>query len=172
MQINLNITLPRTVSDAGNWLPQYPNPADFRFDYFKLMQNAPNGLAFLPLGAPRNVAVVGAGSAGMTVARELLRCGFNVTIYEASERIGGRLYTRRNPLNPNSAGMEMGAMRMPFFSQPGDANCLLEYYLLQEPDSLNKAIHAQFPNPGSAPGGTGIYLNQGLGPMTSLRYRK
>jgi len=164
MQINLNVTLPRVPSDADNWLPHYPNPADFRFDYFKLMQNAPNGLATLPSGAPRTVAVVGAGAAGMTVARELLRCGFNVTIFEASDRIGGRLYTRPNPLNANNAGMEMGAMRMPFFSQPGDTNCLLEYYLLQEPDSLNQAVHAQFPNPGSAPGGTGIYLNQGFGP--------
>ena len=164
MQINLNVTLPLTLSDASNWLPQYPNPADFRFDYYKLLLNAPNGLAFLPLGAQRSVAIMGAGAAGMTVARELLRCGFNVTIYEASDRIGGRLYTRENPLGQSQSGMEMGAMRMPFFSKPGDANCILEYYLLQEPQPQNQAIYAQFPNPGTAPGGTGIYLNQGFGP--------
>lgn len=163
MQLHLNLTLPRVESACDNWLPHFPNPADFRFDYFRLLHNAPAGLGRIN-GAPRRVAVVGAGAAGMTAARELLRCGADVTLYEASDRIGGRLYTRNNPVDPAHSGMEMGAMRMPFFEKPGDRNCLLEYYLQAEVDPQHKAVCHQFPNPGSAPGNTGIYLNEGLGP--------
>lgn len=164
MQLNLNVTLPRVKSAPDNWLPHFPNPADFRFDYYKLLRQAPQGLARLPDNCVRRVAVVGGGAAGMTAARELLRCGFEVTIFEASDRIGGRLYTRDNPSGADHSGMEMGAMRMPFFNVPGDQNCLLEYYLLAEVAQEHQAICSQFPNPGSAKGGTGIYLNEGYGP--------
>ncbi|MEM7254116.1 MAG: FAD-dependent oxidoreductase, partial [Pseudomonadota bacterium] len=115
-----------------------------------------------------HVAVIGAGAAGMTAARELHRCGYRVTIYEASDRIGGRLYTEANPSDEDAAGMEMGAMRMPFFGEPGDKNCILEHYLLTEPGTGHAAEHALFPNPGSAPGNTGIYLNDGLGPKSAF----
>ena len=101
----------------------------------------------------------------MTVARELHRCGFEVTIYEASERIGGRLYTIDNPNGDTQAGMEMGAMRMPFFSEPGAKNSVLGYYLNYEAGHReNGALLNPFPNPGAAPGGTGIYINRGQGP--------
>jgi len=165
MQINIKTRLKSHKSATDNWLPDYPNPADFRFDYYKLMAQAPDGLARLDDSTPRRVAIVGAGCAGMTAARELLRCGFEVTIIEASERIGGRLYTVENPLDPAQTGMEMGAMRMPFFPEPGAKNCLLEYYMLHEAGACGHAAeYDQFPNPGSAPGNTGIYLNRGLGP--------
>ena len=163
MQLNINISLNYLASDTDNWLPAYPNPADFRFDYHKLLTNAPNGIARLPNGKTRTVAVIGAGAAGMTAARELLRCGFSVTIFEASNRIGGRLYTEANPVDASQTGMEMGAMRMPFFPSHGKENCILEYYMMTEPG--NHAIKpVRFPNPGSAPGSTGIYLNRGHGP--------
>jgi tryptophan 2-monooxygenase len=168
MQLNLNVTLPRVQSAPDNWLPHFPNPADFRFDYYKLLHNAPLGLARLRDNGLHRVAVVGAGAAGMTAARELLRCGFDVTIYEASDRIGGRLFTRDNPQGSQLSGMEMGAMRMPFFNLPGDQNCLLEYYLLGEAAAEHRALYSQFPNPGSAKGGTGIYLNEGFGPNHSF----
>ncbi len=165
MQLNLQYSLPLVKSASDNWLPHFPNPADFRFDYFKLLVNAPGGLAQLDSNClPPRVAVIGAGAAGMTAARELLRCGFNITIFEASDRIGGRLYTRGNPVDARYSGMEMGAMRMPFFEKPGQQNCILEYYLLQEVAPAHKAVYSQFPNPGSAHGGTGIYLNEGYGP--------
>jgi monoamine oxidase len=38
----------------------------------------------------KKVAVLGAGIAGLTVAYELERAGYDVTIIEASRRIGGR----------------------------------------------------------------------------------
>jgi monoamine oxidase len=43
------------------------------------------------------VIVVGAGLAGLTAAYELGRAGFDVTVLEARDRIGGRVYTVRAP---------------------------------------------------------------------------
>ncbi|MEV4729416.1 NAD(P)/FAD-dependent oxidoreductase [Saccharopolyspora sp. NPDC049426] len=42
-----------------------------------------------------DVAVVGAGIAGLTAARELRRTGLDVRVYEAAERVGGRMATAR-----------------------------------------------------------------------------
>ncbi|MDJ0796368.1 MAG: FAD-dependent oxidoreductase [Calothrix sp. MO_167.B12] len=155
--------------EEDSWLPKWPNPADFRFNYFKLLDNAPNGIGRLPNNVAKTVAIVGAGAAGMAAARELFRCGFRVTIFEASHRIGGRLYTCDNPNDLRQEGMEMGAMRMPFFSHPGDENCLLEYYIVSEASKKgNGAILSEFPNPGRAKGNTGIYINRGYGPENNF----
>lgn len=52
-----------------------------------------------PLGPVQGlrVAVVGAGLAGLVVAEELARHGFDVTVFEASARPGGRILTLRSP---------------------------------------------------------------------------
>lgn len=174
MQFSFSYDLPHKKSKSDNWLPHFPNPADFRFNYYQLLEKAPKGIAKLPKHARKRVAVIGAGSGGMTAARELFRCGFDVTIYEASNRIGGRLYTRTNPLaqyKDDQTGMEMGAMRMPFFSLPGNHNCILEYYMLKEAGK-HKAQCSQFPNPGSATGNTGIYMNEGHGPNNTYNKPK
>lgn len=168
IHINTSLTSKRK-SQENSWRPNYPNPADFRFDYFKLLNNAQNGLADLAeegLAIRKKVAIVGAGCAGMVTARELYRCGLDVTIYEASDRIGGRLYTEKNPSDASQTGMEMGAMRMPFFNTPDEENCILSYYLFKEQASNHKAKYAQFPNPGNVDESsyTGIYLNDGKGP--------
>ena len=52
----------------------------------------------LPLAgqaATARIAVVGAGLAGLTAARELRKAGLNPDVYEGSTRIGGRCYTAR-----------------------------------------------------------------------------
>ena len=166
MKPGIGFDLEVQLSDPASWLPHLPNPADFRFNYFKLMKESQGGLAKLPDSSPRRVAVIGAGVAGMTVARELYRCGFSVIIYEASDRIGGRLYTIDNPTGRTTqAGMEMGAMRMPFFAVPGSNNSVLDYYMMYESASQgHPPLLSDFPNPGKASGGTGIYINQGHGP--------
>ena len=43
------------------------------------------------------VAIVGAGAAGLMAARELVRRGKHVVVLEARDRIGGRIWTRRSP---------------------------------------------------------------------------
>ena len=51
-------------------------------------------------------AVVGAGLAGLTAARELARAGAEVVVLEARERVGGRVWSRELA---NGAIVEMGA---------------------------------------------------------------
>ncbi len=48
---------------------------------------------------PTRVLVVGAGAAGLTAAHDLVQSGFDVQLFEASERAGGRMYTLREPFS-------------------------------------------------------------------------
>ena len=43
----------------------------------------------------RNVAIIGAGMAGLAAARSLAQAGHNITLYEKSRGVGGRVATRR-----------------------------------------------------------------------------
>ncbi len=177
MRPGFQFRVPHVANTTSNsWLPDYPNPADLRFNYYKLMNDA--GAAGQPLAnAPSLVdaplvAVIGAGAAGMTAARELWRAGYKVVIFEASSRVSGRLYTET--AGSGLTAYEFGAMRMPFFNGTAgpaaqSTNCLLAYYLNQDQNysttsNATYADLADFPNPGSAPGGTGIYMNNGAGP--------
>ncbi|KAF9618912.1 hypothetical protein IFM89_002907 [Coptis chinensis] len=54
----------------------------------------------------KRIIVVGAGPAGLTAARHLQRQGFSVTILEARNRLGGRVYTDRSSL---SVPVDLGA---------------------------------------------------------------
>ncbi len=58
------------------------------------------------------VAIIGAGAAGLVAAEQLLALGADITIYEASDRAGGRLHTIY-PVPGSPAAFEMGAMRVP-----------------------------------------------------------
>src|SRR6516165_12455032 len=44
-----------------------------------------------------DVIVIGAGAAGLVAAGDLLQAGRRVTLLEARDRIGGRIWTRREP---------------------------------------------------------------------------
>lgn len=59
------------------------------------------------------VAVVGAGVAGLAVAFELRKLGFDITIFDAEDqRIGGRIYTHYFDADKKLYG-ELGASRIP-----------------------------------------------------------
>src|SRR5258706_5107919 len=63
-------------------------------------------------GGPKKVVIVGAGMAGLTAAYELLKAGHEPIILEARQRVGGRIFTLREPFSPGLYG-EAGAMRIP-----------------------------------------------------------
>jgi monoamine oxidase len=54
-----------------------------------------------------SVVIIGAGASGLTAAAELARAGVNVTIVEARDRIGGRMFTQKDP--HTGAVVELGA---------------------------------------------------------------
>ena len=67
----------------------------------------------LPKAAkPQRVVVVGAGIAGLVAAYELLRAGHDPVLLEARQRVGGRIWTLREPFS-DGLHAELGAMRIP-----------------------------------------------------------
>ncbi len=63
-------------------------------------------------GKRKKVTIVGAGLAGLAAAYELIQAGHEVEILEAQHRIGGRIFTLREPFAQGLYG-EAGAMRIP-----------------------------------------------------------
>ncbi|MEM8619751.1 MAG: NAD(P)/FAD-dependent oxidoreductase [Actinomycetota bacterium] len=78
------------------------------------------------------VAVVGAGIAGLAVARELFRKGRSVVVFEARDRVGGRLWSRR--LTSTGQRVDAGAT----WYWPG------EHRVARLVDELAVATHDQF----------------------------
>lgn len=62
--------------------------------------------------SPVSVGIIGAGMAGLVAACELSRAGYDVTILEGQQRVGGRVFTLREPFTDGVYG-EAGAMRIP-----------------------------------------------------------
>jgi monoamine oxidase len=60
----------------------------------------------------KRVVIIGAGLAGLVAAFELKREGHDVTVLEAQNRVGGRIYTLRAPFSPGLYA-EAGGMRIP-----------------------------------------------------------
>lgn len=61
---------------------------------------------------PKNITVVGAGISGLVTASLLKEAGHNVTVLEANNRVGGRIFTDRTSFYGGQY-MELGAMRIP-----------------------------------------------------------
>ena len=100
--------------DADTSRPVTMFGPDFPFPFDDWIRH-PSGLGSVPAGMHgREVAIIGAGMAGMTAAYELMRMGLKPVIYE-SARIGGRL--RSQPFeDANGIIAELGGMRFPVSS--------------------------------------------------------
>ncbi|WP_422584389.1 NAD(P)/FAD-dependent oxidoreductase [Polaromonas sp.] len=61
--------------------------------------------------APRHMAVVGAGIAGITCARTLLQAGHRVTVFEKSKEVGGRMATRDTEFGAFDPGTQYFTVR-------------------------------------------------------------
>ncbi|QCB47361.1 NAD(P)/FAD-dependent oxidoreductase [Hydrogenophaga sp. PAMC20947] len=84
---------------------------DFPFPYDDWLSH-PAGLGTLPTAAHgQEVAIVGAGMAGLVAAYELMRLGLKPVVYEAS-RMGGRLRSQPFAGAPGIVA-ELGGMRFP-----------------------------------------------------------
>ncbi|ODA15931.1 hypothetical protein A5N86_15380 [Geobacillus thermoleovorans] len=66
--------------------------------------------------APQHIVIIGAGMAGLVAASLLKQAGHRITILEASERVGGRIYTLRSHFRDDQY-LEAGAMRIPHTHQ-------------------------------------------------------
>lgn len=69
-------------------------PEDFE-NLKELLGPPPDIKTICPKGYGKRirVAVIGAGESGLAAAFELRKIGCSITIFEAGERIGGRIYT-------------------------------------------------------------------------------
>ncbi|MDR8019983.1 flavin monoamine oxidase family protein [Nesterenkonia aerolata] len=99
------------MSDGAHARPLTAFGPDFPFPYDEWL-NHPAGLGAVPEGRRgEEVAVIGAGIAGIVAAYELMRLGLRPVIYEAS-RLGGRL--RSEPFGYDTDTIaELGGMRFP-----------------------------------------------------------
>ncbi|MFE8698460.1 flavin monoamine oxidase family protein [Cytobacillus sp. FJAT-53684] len=62
--------------------------------------------------APKKILIAGAGMAGLVAASLLKRAGHKVTIIEGNTRLGGRVFTLRQPFTQGNY-VDLGAMRIP-----------------------------------------------------------
>jgi monoamine oxidase len=127
------ISSPEFMSSATHDVRNLPfNP----YDYAKLLSN--DVIGTVPKEAlGTRVAIIGAGAAGLCAAYELMKVGLQPVIYEASDRIGGRIHSYPVKSDPANV-LELGAMRVPTEQQ------VFAFY--QKAFKLNAV---PFPNPGN-----------------------
>jgi len=66
---------------------------------------------------PNNIAVIGAGMAGVSCARTLVQAGHKVTLLEKSRGVGGRMATRETPFGTFDHGAQYFTVRDPRFAR-------------------------------------------------------
>ncbi|WP_088041889.1 flavin monoamine oxidase family protein [Bacillus sp. EAC] len=91
-----------------------------------------NGLS--KTSTPKRVTIIGGGISGLVSASLLKEAGHQVTIIEANNRIGGRIYTRREPFLDYQY-IDLGAMRIPTLHQLTFA--LINKFKLQVNEFIN-----------------------------------
>lgn len=111
----------RTALRAADHLERHGLPTDFALEQRetwsrrRFLKTSATAAALAPLAFPRiahaadapRVVILGAGTAGLTCAYRLQQSGISATIYEASPRIGGRMYSLQNYF-PDGQVAELG----------------------------------------------------------------
>lgn len=84
-------------------------PTQLRYpeDYLQIIDNG-----IEEKSTPKRIIIIGAGLAGLVAGHLLKDAGHDVVILEANKRIGGRVYTIREPLTKGNY-LDVGAMRIP-----------------------------------------------------------
>lgn len=77
--------------------------------------------------SPKHIVIVGAGMAGLVAGSLLKESGHKITILEANDRIGGRVYTMRSPFS-KGLYFNAGPMRIPHIH-----SLTLSYIKIQAP---------------------------------------
>src|SRR5579885_473974 len=105
---NLRRSVPRSALEGQ----APPTPVTYvdtpSMDYAAWLTQSGGAIATVPAG--KSVAVIGSGGGGLAAAYELLCCGGDVTLFEATGRIGGRLFTSPSSTADGNV-FEMGAIR-------------------------------------------------------------
>jgi tryptophan 2-monooxygenase len=117
-----------------------PSCIDVIYDYLPLLNDKP--LCTIPENKQgAEIGIIGGGAAGLLAAYELLKMGLKPTVYEATNRIGGRLYTKQfeHILDDIKPFAELGAMRIPKGS----------HIFLHYADKLKLKHGMSFPSPGT-----------------------
>lgn len=118
---------------------------DFPYDYRNLLENAKDNnitpFVIDPTNYGEEVAIIGGGISGIVAAYECMRMGLKPIIFEATDRLGGRLYSMRRGASDNRTIAELGAMRFPI------AGKSVIHYFDKVGMSSNKT---PFPSPGSS----------------------
>jgi tryptophan 2-monooxygenase len=86
---------------------------DDLYDYTQIL-SADHPIGTLPADRRgTEVAIIGAGVAGLVAAYELLRLGLRPVVFEATDRVGGRGWSQPFTSNAAAPFAELGAMRFP-----------------------------------------------------------
>ncbi len=83
------------------------NDMDMAEQYLPIVKTGLN-----PTSAPKNIIIIGAGMTGLVAGSLLKEAGHSVTIIEGNDRVGGRVYTVREPFVGEDY-IDVGAMRIP-----------------------------------------------------------
>jgi renalase len=70
-----------------------------------------------PANVPNNIAVIGAGLAGLACARTLANAGRKVSVFEQADQVGGRMASCQTPFGTFDHGAQYFTVRDPRFAQ-------------------------------------------------------
>lgn len=108
------------------------------------------------MNRPERIAVVGAGLAGLSAARRLLRAGAEVALFDKARRPGGRVSTRRAEAGAFDHGAQYFTAREPGFAPVVADWCRRGVVQPWDAPIVRLAAGARLPAPGDGPRHVGV----------------